>query len=254
MNESRVSVSTSKEPERIAGMFDAIALRYDRLNHLLSAGMDRRWRRRAIRELGLTGTERLLDVCTGTADLAIEGAVHRHGAAARVIGIDFAGEMLRLGLDKVRAAGLGSRVALARGDATRLPVPDESFDAATIAFGIRNVADPLAGCRELHRVLVPGGRAAILEFGMPTLPIVAGVYAWYFRVVLPRIGRLVSRHADAYEYLPASVSAFPSGEGFVTILRQAGFASVRYVPLVMGAVYLYVAERDQALKPRSSDM
>ena len=224
-------------------MFDAIAGRYDRLNHLLSGGMDRRWRGRAIRELRLTGRERLIDVCTGTGDLAIEGATHTGGAASRVVGVDFAGEMLRIGLDKVRAAGLGGRISLARGDAMHLPVPDQSFEAATIAFGIRNVADPLEGCRELHRVLVPGGRAAILEFGMPTMPVVAGVYRWYFRAILPRLGRLVSRHPDAYDYLPASVSAFPSGEGLVTILRQAGFSTVRYVPLMLGAVYLYVAER-----------
>jgi len=249
-----VTVSTSKAPERIAGMFDAIALRYDRLNHLLSGGMDRRWRRRAIRELRLTGRERLVDVCTGTGDLAIEGATHGGGAASAVLGIDFAGEMLRIGLDKVRRAGLAGRISLARADAMHLPVADQSFDAATIAFGIRNVADPLAGCRELHRVLVPGGRAAILEFGMPTTPVVAGVYAWYFRAVLPKVGRMISRHADAYDYLPASVSAFPSGEGFVTILRQAGFSSVRYVPLMLGAVYLYVAERPPGLKPRPTHM
>jgi len=161
--------------------------------------------------------------------------------------MDFAGEMLRIGRDKVRAADLTRRVGLVRADAMHLPVGDRTFDAATIAFGIRNVADPLAGCRELHRVLVPGGRAAILEFGMPTMPGVAGLYAWYFRAVLPRVGRLISRHADAYDYLPASVSAFPSGESFVTILRQAGFSSVRYVPLVLGAVYLYVAERARTL-------
>ena len=238
-----MSVSTSREPERIAGMFDAIALRYDRLNHLLSGGLDRRWRRRAIRELRLTGAERLLDVCTGTGDLAIEAATHRAGSARTVVGMDFAGEMLRIGRDKLRAADLAGRVGLVRADAMHLPVADGTFDAATVAFGIRNVADPLAGCRELHRVLVPGGRAAILEFGMPTMPGVAGLYAWYFRAVLPRVGRLISRHADAYDYLPASVSAFPSGESFVTILRQAGFSSVRYVPLVLGAVYLYVAER-----------
>ena len=243
MRTGRVSVSTSREPERIAGMFDAIALRYDRLNHLLSGGLDRRWRRRAIRELRLTGAERLLDVCTGTGDLAIEAATHRAGAARTVVGMDFAGEMLRIGRDKLRAADLTGRVGLVRADAMHLPVADRSFDAATIAFGIRNVADPLAGCRELSRVLVPGGRAAILEFGMPTMPGVAGLYAWYFRAVLPRVGRLISRHADAYDYLPASVSEFPSGESFVTILRQAGFSSVRHVPLVLGAVYLYVAER-----------
>lgn len=241
------TVSTSKAPDRIAGMFDAIALRYDRLNHLLSGGMDRRWRRRAVRELRLTGSERMLDVCTGTGDLAIEGATHKRGAAARVVGVDFAGEMLRIGLAKIRTAGLAGRVTLARGDAMHLPVADESFDAATIAFGIRNVADPVAGCRELHRVLVPGGRAAILEFGMPTMPVVSGVYAWYFRAVLPRIGRMISKHADAYDYLPASVSAFPSGEGFVKILRQAGFSTVRAVPLMLGAVYLYVAERQRGL-------
>lgn len=238
-----MNVSTSKAPHRIAGMFDAIAGRYDRLNHLLSGGMDRRWRRRAIRELRLAGTERLLDVCTGTADLAIEAATHRGGAARFVVGMDFAGEMLRLGRGKLGAAGLAGRVTLARADAMALPVADASFEAATIAFGIRNVADTLAGCRELCRVLVPGGRAAILEFGMPTMPVVAGVYAWYFRAILPRIGRLVSRHADAYDYLPASVSQFPSGEAFVKILRQAGFSSVRAVPLMFGAVYLYVARR-----------
>ena len=137
----------------------------------------------------------------------------------------------------------GTYYLLARADAMRLPIPDRSFDAATIAFGIRNVADPVAGCRELHRILRAGGRAAILEFGMPSMPIVSGVYAWYFRAVLPRVGRLISRHSDAYEYLPASVSSFPSGEGFVNILREAGFSKIRSVPLVFGAVYLYIAER-----------
>ena len=202
------SVSTSKEPERIAGMFDAIAHRYDRLNHLLSAGMDRRWRRRAIRELRLTGSERLLDVCTGTGDLAIEAATHRAGSAGTVVGLDFAGAMLRIGRDKISAAGLQKRVVLARADAMQLPISDRSFDAATIAFGIRNVADPLAGCRELHRILRPGGRAAILEFGMPTMPVVSGVYAGYFRAVLPRVGRLISRHSDAYKYCPRRFPRF----------------------------------------------
>lgn len=237
-----MSVSTSKEPARIAGMFDAIAWRYDRLNHLLSAGLDKRWRRHAVRELRLTASDRVIDVCSGTADLAIE-SVSGAGGARSVVGVDFSGAMLAIGLDKIRRAGLASRVSLARGDAMALPFPDGAFDAATIAFGIRNVADPMAACAELHRVLRPRGRLAILEFGMPETPILASLYAWYFRHVLPRIGRLLSRHTDAYEYLPASVAEFPSGTAFVTILRQVGFSSVRCVRLALGAVYLYVAER-----------
>ncbi len=233
-----------KAPDKIAGMFDAIAGRYDTLNFVLSGGLDRRWRRHAIRSLALTGRERLLDVCTGTADLAIEAATHPAGHAREVIGIDFAGEMLRLGRRKVAAGNLTGRVMLARGDAMRLPLPDQSCEAATIAFGIRNVADPLAGCRELHRVLAPGGRLAILEFGMPTLPVVSGLYRWYFRAILPRIGRMMSRHREAYDYLPASVEAFPAGEDFVALLRKAGFQQARGVRFMVGAVYLYLATRD----------
>jgi demethylmenaquinone methyltransferase/2-methoxy-6-polyprenyl-1,4-benzoquinol methylase len=235
----------NKAPARIAGMFDAIAGRYDLLNLVLSAGLDRRWRRRAVRELALTGRERVLDMCTGTADLAIAAAAPPRGmpGARDVIGIDFAGEMLRRGLAKVRQAGLSGRVHLARGDATRIPLADASVDAATIAFGIRNVADPALGCAECHRVIRPGGRLAILEFGRPTVPVFRTVYAWYSRHVLPRVGRLVSRHADAYEYLPSSVQQFPAGEAFVKILRQAGFPEVRTVPLMLGVVYLYVARK-----------
>lgn len=239
-----MTVSTSKEPARIAGMFDAIARRYDTLNHLLSAGLDRRWRKRAIRELRLSGSERVLDVCTGTADLAIEAATSPSGRAREVVGVDFAGAMLGIGLEKVRRARLGASVRLVRGDATRLPVPDASFDAAMIAFGIRNVVDPAQGARELARALRPGGRLAILEFGMPRQRVLGAAYRWYFRVVLPRIGRLISRHGDAYSYLPASVAEFPSDAAFVQLLEETGFSSVRAVPLALGVVYLYSARRD----------
>lgn len=237
------AVSTSKDPARIAGMFDAIAARYDVLNHTLSAGLDRRWRRRAIRELALTGRERLVDVCTGTGDLAVEAATHTRGRAREVVGVDFAGAMVRLGLDKIRRLGLDLRIHLARADAMRLPLANASCDAATVAFGIRNVADPLVACREIARVLRPGGRLAILEFGMPTMPGVSGLYRWYFQHVLPGIGRLVSRHHEAYAYLPASVGEFATPREFADGLRASGFKSVRAVPLTLGVVYLYIGER-----------
>src|SRR4051812_19817628 len=160
----------SKSPERIAGMFDAIAARYDLLNHLLSAGIDRRWRARAIRSLHLTGRERILDLCTGTGDLAI-AAMRAQPSAARVVGVDFSGAMLRVGDGKLRRQRLDDRIAMVQGDAARVPLGDSSVDAVTIGFGIRNVQDMDVACAELHRVLKPGGRVAILEFAVPTAPV-----------------------------------------------------------------------------------
>lgn len=224
-------------------MFDRIAHRYDRLNHLLSAGLDRRWRARAVRELGLTGSEHVLDMCTGTADLAIEAVTTTKGQAREVVGVDFAGEMLRLGLDKVRDAGLQARVHLVRGDATRVPLPDARFDAAMVAFGIRNVQDPVAAAGEFARLLRPGGQLAVLEFGFPRIPGITAAYRAYFKHVLPLVGRLVSKHQEAYTYLPASVEQFPSPEAFADMLRSQGFSSVRTVPLTFGIVYLYIARR-----------
>jgi len=223
-------------------MFDAIAGRYDFLNHLLSAGIDRRWRRRAIRSLRLTGRERLVDLCTGTGDLAI-AAVRGTAQAARVVGVDFAAAMLRVGNDRIRRAGLADRVALVRGDATRIPIADGCVDAIAIAFGIRNVERFDVACVEMHRVLKPAGRLAILEFALPTTPGLSAVYLWYCRSVLPRIGRAVSRHTAAYDYLPASIDAFASPGEFVKVLRQAGFVDVNAVPLTFGSVILYTATR-----------
>ena len=217
-------------------MFDAIAPRYDLLNHLLSAGIDKRWRSRAIESLRLTGRETLIDVCTGTADVALAAT-----GARRVLGVDFAGAMLAIGLDKVRKRGQERRIALARGDAMRLPAADGSADAVTVAFGIRNVQRADVGCAEMARVLRPGGRLAILEFGMPRLPGVSSLYRWYFSRVLPFIGRRISGHTAAYSYLPASVGTFPPPAEFVTLLRQTGFSEVRAVPLTFGIVYLYTA-------------
>ena len=222
-------------------MFDAIAPRYDLLNHVLSAGIDRRWRKRAIASLALTGREVLLDVCTGTADVALEG--RGSGAARRVVGVDFAGAMLAIGRDKVKTAGESERIALVRGDAARLPIATATADAASIAFGIRNVQRPELACVELARALKPGGRLAILEFGVPRIPGISTLYLWYFKYLLPLVGRTVSGHTAAYSYLPESVGAFPPPAEFMSILRQAGFVDVQAVPLTLGIVYLYVARR-----------
>lgn len=231
-----------KSPTRIASMFDAIAPRYDLLNGVLSVGLDRYWRRRAIRSLGFTGVETLLDVCTGTGDVAIAAARIRRGAR-RVLGVDFAAAMLTRAVEKTQARQLDSRVRVVRGDATNLPLSDGTVDGATIAFGIRNVAAPEAACAELLRVLRPGGRLAILEFGLPVVPAVRPLYLWYFRQVLPRIGRVVSRHDAAYSYLPASVGTFPWGDAFARILRAQGFYNVKARPLTFGIVYLYTASK-----------
>jgi demethylmenaquinone methyltransferase/2-methoxy-6-polyprenyl-1,4-benzoquinol methylase len=244
MGDSRLVIGDSipdKSPERIARMFDAIAPRYDFLNHVLSAGLDRRWRDRAVDALQLPANARVLDLCTGTADLAMATVARARGSS--VVGVDFAAEMLRRGLTKVRHAALDRRVRLVRGDAARLPLADGTCDAATIAFGIRNVAEPGRALAEIARVLRPGGRLAILEFGQPTSPGLRTLYRWYFQHVLPRVGRIVSKHNSAYSYLPASVGAFPSAAEFAGTLAATGFSQVQAVPLTFGIVYLFVADR-----------
>lgn len=235
--------SVDKHPARIAGMFDRIARRYDLLNHVLSGGLDVYWRARAVRELRLTGRERLLDVCAGTADVML-AALRAGGGGARVaLGVDFAHEMLRVGHAKLASASLGTRGPLVRGDAMRLPVSSGSVDAATVAFGIRNVFAPAEALREMWRCLRPGGQLAVLEFAMPTAPLLRSLYAWYFGQVLPRIGAIVSRHDEAYTYLPESVGTFYAPPEFLDILAESGFSEVRAVRLTFGVVYLYVATK-----------
>lgn len=222
-------------------MFDGIAKRYDFLNHFLSLGLDTRWRARAIRDATLPPNARVLDLCTGTADLAL-AAVHAT-PSARVVGVDFSAAMLRIGYDKLRARARDDRITLVRGDATNIPVVDGWADAATIGFGIRNVVQPEAALRELARTIKPGGRLVILELGEPVIPGVRGLYNWYFRSLLPRLGRIVSKHESAYSYLPASVGTFPRPAAFAATISSQGFRDVRAVPLSLGIVYLYVATR-----------
>jgi demethylmenaquinone methyltransferase / 2-methoxy-6-polyprenyl-1,4-benzoquinol methylase len=230
-----------KTPTRIAGMFDAIAPRYDLLNRVLSAGLDQRWRQRVVDAVALVPSAHVLDLCTGTADLAI--ALAQRHPAAHVTGVDFSAAMLRLGLGKVRSGSFVDRVRLVRGDAASIPLGSNTCDAATIAFGIRNVAEPERALSELSRVLRPGARLAIVEFGQPRIPGIRTLYSWYFRYLLPAIGRMVSRHDSAYSYLPASVGAFPPPAEFVRTIESHGFVSVRAVPLTFGIVYLYVGTR-----------
>jgi demethylmenaquinone methyltransferase/2-methoxy-6-polyprenyl-1,4-benzoquinol methylase len=225
----------AKNPAGIAGMFDAIAGRYDLLNHLLSGGLDKRWRKQAIDALHLSGRETVLDLCTGTADLAI-AAMDAAQPAQRVVGIDFSSAMLKVAKTKIRGA-----IALVRGDATRIPLCDASVDAVTIGFGIRNVEQPAVACREIVRVLKAGGRLVILEFSLPRSAMLRNLYLWYFRRILPLVGRAISKHPSAYTYLPESVEAFPSPDQFARQLRATGCSSVKVVPLTFGIVYMFVA-------------
>jgi demethylmenaquinone methyltransferase/2-methoxy-6-polyprenyl-1,4-benzoquinol methylase len=232
---------TPGAPEKAAvrSMFDRIAPRYDLLNRVLSGGTDVRWRRRAVALLDLPPGGRVLDLCTGTADLLLEAL--RSGGAGGGLGVDLSHQMLVRGRRKLVAAGAG-QARLAGGDAERLPVRGEAFDGALVAFGIRNVGDPLAALREVHRALRPGGRFVVLEFQTPRGAIGAA-YQLYFRHVLPRIGGLVSGDGSAYAYLPASVARFPDPEAFAALLRDAGFVDVRHERLTLGIAWLHRGEK-----------
>jgi len=219
-------------------MFSDIAPRYDLLNHLLSLNVDRLWRRSAARALVADAPpRRVLDSCAGTLDLAIAIA-GLLGDDASVVAADFAVPMLELGRPKIGAA----RIAEVAADGLRLPFADGAFDGASVAFGVRNLADPAAGLRELARVLEPGGRLVVLEFSMPTYAPFRAAYRLYFHRVLPWVGALLSRHDEAYTYLPASVDEFPQPTEFAAMMRAAGFARVRWRRLTGGIATLHLGE------------
>jgi demethylmenaquinone methyltransferase/2-methoxy-6-polyprenyl-1,4-benzoquinol methylase len=228
-------------------MFDRIAPRYDLLNRLLSAGIDRRWRRAAADALGLGGEARVLDLCTGTGDLLVEAlgrGPRRHG-----VGIDLSEQMLVRGVAKLRRRGFSPRAAMAAGDGERLPLRDRRFDGALVSFGIRNIGRPGEALREIHRVLGPGGRLVILEFAMPT-GLLGTLYRFYFGRVLPRIGGLVSGDPSAYAYLPASVERFLAPEELGQLMREAGFEGVSFRPLTGGVAYLHCGRKPVARESR----
>jgi demethylmenaquinone methyltransferase/2-methoxy-6-polyprenyl-1,4-benzoquinol methylase len=220
-------------------MFDRIAPRYDLLNRVLSGGTDVRWRRRAVDYLELPPPARVLDLCTGTADLLVEslGRDPRNTG----LGVDLSLGMLVRGRAKLAAGGFAARSGVVSADAERLPVREARFDGALVAFGIRNVADPVAAMREVRRALRPGGRFVVLEFSMPA-GVFGMVYRFYFRRVLPRLGGLVSGDGSAYAYLPASVERFPRPEAFARLMGEAGFVDVRWRPLTGGIACLHRGE------------
>ena len=228
--------------EHVRKMFDGIAPSYDRLNHLMSLGVDRRWRRRALREIVDGTAQQVLDVACGTGDSTIAVA-HAAASGSLVTGVDISEGMMALVAEKAEKAGVADRIRLAVADGEDLPFPNASFDRVTCAFGIRNFEHKEQGLREFHRVLKPGGRAVILELSVPRNRVVRWFYDLYFLHVLPWIGGLVSGDKAAYRYLPASVHAFPSPDGFCGMLRGAGFTDVRHKALTFGLCRLYIGEK-----------
>jgi demethylmenaquinone methyltransferase/2-methoxy-6-polyprenyl-1,4-benzoquinol methylase len=223
--------------EAVESMFDAVAPRYDLLNRVLSAGIDRYWRSRAVRTLRAEQPRRVLDVATGTADLALKAQRTLH--PRETIGIDLSAKMLDRGREKIEQAGLAARIALQRADAADLPFDDGAFDAAFVAFGVRNFEDLDAGLGDIRRVLRPGGALVVLEFSTPRTTPIKQLYAWYSRHVLPRIGGLLSPDQGAYEYLPSSVAAFPDGVDFLRRMEGTGFVDLTWTPLTFGIASLY---------------
>ncbi len=217
-----------KDAAKIGRMFSDIAPRYDLLNRLLSMGIDRRWRTAAIKKLAPRAGGVYLDVATGTGDVALE--IVRQNPNAKVVGVDFAHQMLVMGLPKVKS----SSIRMGRGDALNLSFRDDTFDGATCAYGIRNFADLHKGLREINRVLKPGGSIAILEFTTPSNRLMRGLYLFYFKRVLPFIGRAVSGHPEAYTYLPLSVLDFPAEARLKEIFEECGFVDVNVAPLTFG--------------------
>lgn len=228
------------EKQAVRAMFDRIAPRYDLLNRLLSAGIDTRWRKRAVDELALRAPARLLDLCTGTADLLVEGL--RRDERLRGIGADLSEGMLRRGRAKLARRGLAARAGLVGADGERLPFRADSFGGALVAFGIRNIGDRVAALGEVFRVLRPGGRLVVLDFSMPA-GIRGRAYRFYFRHVLPRVGGLISGDGEAYAYLPASVAAFPDPPAFGALIESAGFIGVRWRALTAGIAHLHRADK-----------
>ncbi|MBI3860658.1 MAG: bifunctional demethylmenaquinone methyltransferase/2-methoxy-6-polyprenyl-1,4-benzoquinol methylase UbiE [Planctomycetia bacterium] len=240
--------TVDKSEQRIRRMCGEISPRYDFLNHFLSGGTDWYWRWRTVRAAAPRGDAPMLDVCTGTGDLALAYWKKARGKAT-VVGADFTGEMLVIAAQKAakpQAAGRASGVTLGfvQADTQQLPFPDGQFQIVSVAFGLRNVTDTARGLREMIRVCQPGGRVVVLEFSLPGNRLLRALYTWYFRNILPRLGQLLSRNShQAYNYLPDSVSEFPYGERLAALMKDCGLATVNYQPLTFGIATLYIGQK-----------
>lgn len=224
---------------QVQKMFSDIAPRYDLLNRWLSCGQDQYWRKRAVTRLSPQAGERFLDIATGTADVALEIIRNVPKGAAQVVGMDFSEKMLELAQQKIDFQDRAHSIRLESGSAESLPFEDNYFDGTTTAFGIRNFSDVSRSLREMHRVLKPGGRCVILEFSLPRNSILNALYRFYFEWLLPKVGRLISKHPSAYTYLPKTVASFPVRKEFSSLMEQAGFMNVTHQELTFGIVILY---------------
>ena len=231
-----MAVQNEGKKEKVKTMFNDIAPKYDLLNHVLSMGIDKLWRKKVRKQLAEIKPERILDIATGTGDLAIELARLN---PKEIIGADIAVDMLKVGEQKIRKKGLDKIIKLEQGDAENMKFETGYFDAVTVAFGVRNYENLLKGLKEMHRVLRPGGKVVILEFSKPSAFPVKNLYNFYFKNILPNIGKKVSKNDEAYTYLPESVQQFPEGRDFMKVMKEAGFTQISQERLTFGIATLY---------------
>lgn len=234
------AASNLSKKEQVADMFNNIAGKYDFLNHLLSMGIDKGWRKKAIKEIAKVQPKQILDVATGTGDLAIAAATLNPD---KITGVDIAAQMLEVGKGKLKEKGLDQLIEMQVGDSEHLPFDASAFDAITCAYGVRNFEHLEAGLKEMNRVMRNGGRLAILEFSRPKAFPMKQLYSFYFKHILPAFGKVVSKHSRAYSYLHESAMAFPEGEDFCRILESCGFKETHARPLTFGITTLYTATK-----------
>ena len=233
--------SSESKKKQLEKMFDRIAFRYDFLNHFLSAGIDTGWRKKAIRQLRSLDPGSVLDVATGTADMAILASKLLN--AKQIVGIDISEGMLEIGKKKIEKLGLQHRIKLLKGDSETILFDDNTFEAVTVAFGVRNFQDLELGLSEIKRVLKPGGKLIVLECTKPKLPVIKNFYNLYLKVIAPWIGRVVSKNDNAYQYLNESVQKFPEGNDFVQILNKLGYKNASCKTLSLGISSIYSGEK-----------